>query len=101
MLTAPPYKQQPMSYGTAKRQRGNGESSPNIVAMATVVCGDCGARFVINHRSAFQDAGLAERQVIWLKDHFVWDHIQENKHSGSIQLPSLPEGKGTTGSVLG
>jgi len=61
--------------------------------MMTVVCDECGARFAVAHRPAFQDPGLAERQAAWLKDQFVWDHIQENKHSRSIPLPGSHEMK--------
>ena len=100
--------QHPNSYGTAKRLRQNFESVPdailifpNTIVMTTVVCEDCGARFALVHRPAFQDGGLAKRQAVWLKDQFVWDHIQENKHSGSIRLPgshelkAVGEGKGS------
>jgi hypothetical protein len=59
--------------------------------MLTVVCDDCGERFTVSHRSAFQDASLAEKQATWLRDRFVWDHIQENKHGRSIALPGLHE----------
>jgi hypothetical protein len=63
----------------------------NTVVMATVVCSECGERFVVAHRPALQDLSLAEQQGVWLKDRFVWDHIQENKHSGSIRLPGWRE----------
>lgn len=59
--------------------------------MTTVVCDECGERFALAHRLAFEDAGMAERQAVWLKDKFVWDHIQEQKHSGSIRLPGEHE----------
>jgi hypothetical protein len=86
-MTIPLSKDQPISYGMAKRLRRSGESESRYVVMATVACEQCGAQFVITHRQAFQDASLAERQVFWLKDRFVWDHIQEHKHSGSTMLP--------------
>ena len=95
-MTTSPGKEGPTSYGMAKRLRRSGESTPNTVVMATVVCEQCGAQFAITHRPAFQDASLAQRQVFWLKDRFVWDHIQENKHSGSTPLPGLPEVKPPT-----
>ena len=85
--------QQPTSYGTAKRLHGNVESVSNSVVMMTVVCDECGARFALAHRSASRDTSLAEKQAVWLKDRFVWDHIQEKKHSGSLLLPGLPEMK--------
>ena len=82
-----------LSSGTARRLRRNLESAPDTVQMATVVCDQCGARFAIAHRSAAQDQSLADRQAIWLADRFVWDHIQENNHQSSIQLPGSHEMK--------
>ncbi len=76
-----------LSNGTAKRLRKKTESAPGMVVMATVVCYQCGAQFAIAHRSSCPDQALAERQAIWLADKFVWDHIQENNHQSSIQLP--------------
>jgi len=61
--------------------------------MLTVVCYQCGAQFAIAHHSESQDQALAERQAIWLADKFVWDHIQENNHQGSIPLPGSREMK--------
>jgi len=84
---------QPISNGTARRLRRNGESASHDIVMTTVVCEECGERFALAHRPAFQDAGMAERQAVWLKDTFVWDHIQEQKHSGSIRLPGWSEMK--------
>lgn len=82
------------SNGTAKRLRkSNVESAPGTVVMITVVCDECGAQFTIAHRSACRDQVLAERQAIWLADKFVWDHIQENSHQSSIQLPGSNEMK--------
>jgi hypothetical protein len=79
------------SYGIAKRLRHNSESLTNLVVMSITVCEQCGARFAIGHRPALQDPGLAARQAVWLRDQFVWDHIQENKHPGSKPLPGLHE----------
>jgi hypothetical protein len=56
--------------------------------METVVCIQCGQRFAI-HGDGVRDAQLAERQVAWLQDQLVWDHIQERKHHGSVELPDL------------
>jgi len=80
---------QPGSHGTAKRLRKTTESAPNVnvVVMTTVVCYQCGEKFSIAHRASCADQVLAERQAVWLADKFVWDHIQENNHPGSIQLP--------------
>jgi hypothetical protein len=56
--------------------------------VGAVACSQCGQRFAIHH-DGVRDAQLAERQVAWLKDQLVWDHIQERKHHGSIELPTL------------
>ena len=56
-----------------------------------VVCQQCGERFAIAHDLTALDPQLAERQAAWLADQFVWDHIQENKHRGSITLPGAEE----------
>jgi hypothetical protein len=78
----------------AKRVRqNNGGGVPNLVEMSTVTCDQCGARFAIGHRLFFQDAELATRQAVWLGEQLVWDHIQENKHRGSIRLPASNEMK--------
>lgn len=61
--------------------------------MATVVCDTCGQRWAIHdggvHNSGVHDAQLAEKQVAWLLDQLVWDHIQERKHHGTVELPNL------------
>jgi len=80
--------------GTARRLRQKTESAlPGTVVMTTVACLQCGAQFVIAHRSSCPDQALAARQAIWLADKFVWDHIQENNHKSSIQLPGSSEMK--------
>ena len=79
--------------GTAKRLRKNSQTAPDTVNMTTVTCEQCGEQFAIRHRSAFQDSRLAHRQATWLADKFVWDHIQETKHHGSIRLPEPREMK--------
>jgi hypothetical protein len=86
-------KEAGMSNGTAKRMRKNTESAPETVVMTTVVCDQCGERFAIGHREAFQDINLAKKQAVWLDDQLVWDHIRESKHHGSIRLPALHEMK--------
>jgi transcription elongation factor Elf1 len=65
--------------------------------METVVCGNCGQRFAIRHDAAVQDIELAKRQASWVTDQLVWDHIQERKHHGSIELPKLHEPSMKTG----
>jgi hypothetical protein len=61
--------------------------------MSVVVCVECGERFAISHNPASQDEALAERQAAWLRDHFVWDHIQESRHHALITLPASAEMK--------
>lgn len=76
-----------MKSGMARRLR-KVAPHPSNGDMETVVCSDCGQRFAI-HNVAGHDAQLAEKQVAWLEDQLVWDHIQERKHHGSLELPSL------------
>jgi hypothetical protein len=33
--------------------------------------------------------GLSKKQASFVADKLVWDHIQERKHQGTIELPSL------------
>lgn len=79
------------TFGTAKRMGKKAESAPNIVIMKIVTCEDCGAQFAIGHDMSVRDADLASRQAAWLLDQLVWDHIQENKHRGSVALPACDE----------
>ena len=76
-----------MKSGTAKRLRKFAQAASDG-DMETVVCGECGERFAI-HNDGVHDVQLAEKQVAWLQDQFVWDHIQERKHHGSVELPNL------------
>jgi len=41
------------------------------------------------HDPALQNADLARKQASWVTDQLVWDHIQERKHHGTIELPKL------------
>jgi transcription elongation factor Elf1 len=75
--------------GVAKRLRGLSQDQSTTVLMETVVCGSCGQRFTIRHNPACQDVELARKQASWVEDQLVWDHIQERKHHGSIDLPKL------------
>jgi hypothetical protein len=75
--------------GTAKRQKNIVPSSSTNNFPETVVCGKCGQRFVIQSNRAIGDASLAEKQAAWVADQLVWDHIQERKHHGTIELPNL------------
>jgi hypothetical protein len=56
-----------------------------------VVCPQCGDQFSVMNEWPFIDTALAKRHETWLLDRFVWDHIQENKHKGSIPLPASEE----------
>jgi len=56
--------------------------------METVVCPKCGQRFAIRS-GPVQDTGLMEKQVAWVQEQLVWDHIQERKHHGTMELPDL------------
>jgi hypothetical protein len=76
---------------TAKRVRHSTEQKLDVVLMMIVTCVDCGNQFAIGHPPEIQDAELARRQANWLKDQFVWDHIQEQKHRASIRLPASNE----------
>jgi hypothetical protein len=80
-------------HGTAKRLRNSVPIQTYSVTMTTVKCEQCGEKFAIAHRTELQDAPLATRQAAWLSEKFVWDHIQETKHTGSIRLPFLADGK--------
>jgi hypothetical protein len=79
--------------GTAKRLRQLSANTPpsRTIVMKIVACGQCGERFAIGHDPASPDPQLAERQAAWLEEQFVWDHIQESKHRGSISLPEASE----------
>ncbi len=76
-----------MKSGIAKRLRKVAQTASNG-NMETVVCSKCGQRFAI-HNEGVRDAQVVEKQVAWLEDQLVWDHIQERKHHGSIELPDL------------
>jgi hypothetical protein len=82
----------PASNGTARRLRNSSEKpAARTVVMTVIVCSQCGQRFSISHDLISQDAELAERQGTWLRDRFVWDHIQESKHKATIALPGSAE----------
>ena len=69
--------------------RGTAEVVPNETPMETVVCGKCGQRYAISIESSSQDVGLSKKLASVVADKVVWDHIQERKHQGTIELPSL------------
>ena len=72
--------------GVATRMRG-ATSDADALVMETVVCDKCGQRFAICHNPGFEDVALAKKQAAWVTDQLVWDHIQERKHPGTIELP--------------
>ncbi len=80
-------------HGNAKRVRHTDLPSLQVTTMTTITCDKCGHEYAIQHRFGLEDTDLAARQAAWLADNFVWDHIQENKHQGSIRLPFLAEAK--------
>ena len=69
--------------------RGTAEAAPNVTPMETVVCGNCGQRYAIRIESSPQNAELSRKQMSFLADKLVWDHIQERKHQGTIELPGI------------
>jgi nitrite reductase/ring-hydroxylating ferredoxin subunit len=71
----------------ARRLRKTAET-PSI-GEETVVCSKCGQRFAIHNGAHVTDAQIMEKQVAWLEDQLVWDHIQERKHHGSVEVPNL------------
>ena len=72
----------------ARRVRGTAEAVSNANSMETVVCSKCGQRFAIRYDVASLDVELARKQVSFVAEQLVWDHIQERKHHGTIELPS-------------
>ena len=73
----------------ARRVRGAAEVLSNGHSMETVVCGKCGQRFALRRDVASLDVELAKRQVSFVTEQLVWDHIQERKHQGTIELPNV------------
>lgn len=73
----------------ARRMRGTGDAASNVHSMETVVCGKCGQRFAIRRDITSLDVELAKKQVSFVTEQLVWDHIQERKHHGTIELPNV------------
>jgi len=73
----------------ARRLRKVVETGSVANAMQTVVCAKCGDRFAIHNGSSIHDADLGVKQAAWIQDQLVWDHIQERKHHGTMELPDL------------
>ena len=78
------------SGGVARRLRGTSDSSADITSLETVICAKCGQRFAIRCEP-LPNTELAQKQLAWVADQLVWDHIQERKHHGTIELPNLSE----------
>lgn len=76
-------------YGVARRMRGAAETAANAILRETVVCDKCGQRFAIHYDAASRTVDLDKKQVSWVADQLVWDHIQERKHHATMDLPSL------------
>ena len=73
----------------ARRLRGTADRTSEMDATVTVVCSNCGQRFAISSKAASPDDAPTEKQMAWVAEQLVWDHIQERKHHGSMELPSL------------
>lgn len=73
----------------ARRMRGTAEAFSDGYSAETVVCGKCGQRFVLRRDIASLDVDLAKKQVSFVTEQLVWDHIQERKHHGTIELPNV------------
>jgi transcription elongation factor Elf1 len=69
--------------------RGTVETVSGTTSMETVVCSNCGQRYAIRNDVASLDVDLARKQISFVSEQLVWDHIQERKHHGTIELPSL------------
>jgi hypothetical protein len=67
----------------------SGAERPDDVLMEAVVCDKCGQRFAIHHAPTRQDVAVARRRAFWLEEQLVWDHIQERRRQGKIQLAWL------------
>ena len=75
--------------GFARRLRNREDLRSETNAVDTVICSKCGQRFVIHNSFDFRDEELGKKQALWVADQLVWDHIQERKHHGRIELPAL------------
>jgi transcription elongation factor Elf1 len=73
----------------ARRMRGTAHAVSITHAMETVVCGNCGQRFAIRHDVTSLNVELAKKQISFVTEQLVWDHIQERKHHGTIELPNI------------
>ena len=73
----------------ARRLRKSADSDAATNTMETVVCGNCGQRFAIRRDPGALDSKLFEKQSAWVQEQLVWDHIQERRHRGTLELPDF------------
>jgi transcription elongation factor Elf1 len=73
----------------ARRMRKSAPFGAATNARETVVCGSCGQRFAIHRDSGEHDTKFAEKEIAWVEEQLVWDHIQERAHHGSMDLPNF------------
>jgi hypothetical protein len=67
--------------------RGTAEADSNAPVTETVVCAKCGQRFAIRDADALNEE-LSKKQISFVAEQLIWDHIQERKHQGTIELPA-------------
>lgn len=89
MLVPTPNKPASTLRITARRLRK--QDRTGVESELIVVCPECGDSYSIGGEVPCLDSALAQSRGAWLLDQFVWDHIQESKHHGSIRLPSSEE----------
>lgn len=87
MVTASEGTRSPASTARRLRKQERSGLDSNLI----IVCPDCGDSFSIASEVPCADSALAKSRGAWLLEHFVWDHIQETRHRGSIPLPSAEE----------
>jgi len=73
----------------ARRMRKSAPFGAATNATETVVCGSCGQRFAIHRVASAHNTIVAEKEIAWVEEQLVWDHIQERDHHGSMDLPDF------------
>jgi hypothetical protein len=73
----------------ARRLRGTTEALSSPLSAETIICPKCGQRFAIRNDQESQDSERAKKQATWVAEKLVWDHIQERKHQGTMELPNM------------
>lgn len=87
------------TFGIAKLLREDRSSTVSsilaaldAVPMKAVCCEVCCARFALFHKADLQDAGLAQKQALWLKAQLLSDHVHEKTtHASTIPLPGIKQ----------